>query len=249
MRNNIDGCLICASPIEYFDNTMDVECSICGETFQANALCKKGHFVCDACHMKKGFEDIKAFALLSASKNPIEIADEMMRMNSIHMHGPEHHFLVAAALLTAYFNQLQSDDYAEKNPCNFNDSRDTLSDIIFKAEQRASGVPGGICGFWGSCGAAIGTGIFMSIITDASPLTVESWSKANMMVSNALYVISENGGPRCCKRNTYLAITSAVEYLKKNMEIHLEQPNAIECDFFERNNECKQNECKYFKRV
>ena len=29
--------------------------------------------------------------------------------------------------------------------------------------------------FYGNCGAAVGTGIFISIITEATPLTKENW--------------------------------------------------------------------------
>lgn len=235
MGNGMDGCLVCESPIEYFENTKEVICVICGEEHASNALCSQGHFVCDACHRKKGFEDIKRIALSSGSVNPIEIADEMMRANSIHMHGPEHHFLVAAALLSAYFNQ------------NMNNESDSVKNgIIEQAEQRAEMVPGGICGLWGSCGAAVGSGIFISIITGATPYTVDSWSKANLTVSEGLKIISENGGPRCCKRNTYLAITSTVGFLKANMDIHLEMPQSIICEHYERNNECKRKDCKYY---
>lgn len=248
MKNN-DGCLICGSAIDYFDTPKAVACAICENKYSSNALCVEGHYVCDGCHREKGFEDIKSVAKASKSKNPIEIADEMMKKKTIHMHGPEHHFLVAAALLAAYVNQVESDDLEKKNPCNFNDSAAVKGDIIIKAEGRARNVPGGICGLWGSCGAAVGVGIFISIITEATPLTVESWSKANLAVSNALKIISENGGPRCCKRNTYLAITSAIEFLKKSMDIHLEKPKQIYCEYFELNNECKLDECLFYKII
>ena len=248
MGNYTEGCLICGSKIVYFDNEKEVDCSVCGKEFSSNALCEKGHFVCDECHRKKGFEDIKAIARLSSSINPIEIADEMMGMDTIHMHGPEHHFLVAVALLTSYSNLKKSDELEEKNPCNLYDSEGINNDIIFKAEERALKVPGGICGFWGSCGAAIGAGIFISIITEATPLTVESWSKANLAVSNALKTISENGGPRCCKRNTFLAITTTVDFLGEYFDVHLEMPETIECKYYSRNNECKLNKCIYYKK-
>ena len=243
----MEGCLVCGSPIVYFENAKESECSICRKKYQSNALCVEGHFVCNECHREKGFEDIKSIALSSTSINPVEIADEMMKMESVNMHGPEHHFLVAAALLSAYFNRIKYKDTDDKIQCNFNDSDDTKSVIILKAEQRASNVPGGICGLWGSCGAAIGAGIFFSIITDSNPLTIESWSNANLLVSNALLTISENGGPRCCKRNTYLAITSATEFIESKMGVYLEIPENIKCEYFERNNECKHEECKYFR--
>ncbi len=37
-------------------------------------------------------------------KNAIKILEKMMSMSFCHMHGPEHHIMVGAALLTAYKN-------------------------------------------------------------------------------------------------------------------------------------------------
>lgn len=39
------------------------------------------------------------------------------------------------------------------------------------------------------------------------------------MTSKALKVISENGGPRFCKRNSYLAVIEAVDFLEENIEV------------------------------
>lgn len=239
ITENTEGCLICGKQIDYYDDAINKACHICGEDFQTNAVCSGGHFVCDSCHQKKGFEEIKDVFYSTKKTNPIEIAEEMFLKKSIHMHGPEHHFLVAAALLAAYVNSTQSD---------INNLIGIKSDIIDKAEKRAVLVPGGICGFWGSCGAAIGAGIFISIISGATPMTVDSWSKANLAVSTVLKKISENGGPRCCKRNTYIAITSATDFLEKYMNMHLELPDNIQCVHNNRNQECKRNACKYYNQ-
>ena len=70
----------------------------------SNAACADGHYVCDTCHSKKGIEAVKEICLHSKSKNPYEIAVQMMETPFIHMHGPENHVLVGAALLAAYKN-------------------------------------------------------------------------------------------------------------------------------------------------
>ena len=41
--------------------------------------------------------------------------------------------------------------------------------------NRGKAVPGGACGFWGACGAGISTGMFISIISGATPLKNEPW--------------------------------------------------------------------------
>ena len=80
--------------------------------------------------------------------------------------------------------------------------------------NRGKAVPGGTCGFWGACGAGISAGMFVSILSGATPLTEESWGLSNQMTSKALEAISRTDGPRCCKRDSYLAILAAVDFVK-----------------------------------
>ena len=58
---------------------------------------------CSDCHTS-GMDEIIALCLNEKSKNPIRILEKMMSMDLCHMHGPEHHVMVGAALLTAYKN-------------------------------------------------------------------------------------------------------------------------------------------------
>ena len=46
-----------------------------------------------------------------------------------------------------------------------------LDTALHEMKERGSEYPGGACGLWGCCGAAVSTGMFMSIITKATPLT------------------------------------------------------------------------------
>ena len=65
--------------------------------------CVNGHYVCNECH-SKGVDSIVGLCLNETSCDPIEIIGKMMDMPFCHMHGPEHHVMVGAALLTAYRN-------------------------------------------------------------------------------------------------------------------------------------------------
>jgi hemoglobin-like flavoprotein len=47
---------------------------------------------------------ITQFCLASNSKNPMEMAMTIMKHPVIPMHGPEHHAMIAAVLVTAYKN-------------------------------------------------------------------------------------------------------------------------------------------------
>ena len=156
-----------------------------------------------------------------------------MNNSMVKMHGPEHHFLVPAVLLSVYYNQgfISSADKADK---------------ITKARKRSEQVPGGFCGFNGACGAAIGTGIFISLITKATPVSKTEWKLSNLMTSESLKAIAEHGGPRCCKRDSFLAILTAVGFVRKQFAVtwHIEEP--VICTFNSLNEECLKEECPFY---
>ena len=146
------------------------------------------------------------------------------------MHGPEHHTLAGAALLTAYHN---AGGNIELIP--------TLKEMIARSRK----VPGGACGFWGSCGAAVSTGMFMSIISGATPLTQDSWGQANLMTAQALTAIGKIGGPRCCKRNSYLSLQAAARYVAETTHILMEMKPVV-CNRTQQNNQCIRQRCPFY---
>lgn len=227
------GCFLCGKDLLYFDEKKTLACGLCGKEFESDAACVDGHYICDDCHGRKGFASILSAALAAETSNPTAIANLMMADESVNMHGPEHHFLVPAALLAAYAKAGGEID---------------LEKSLVMAAQRAKNVPGGVCGFWGSCGAAIGAGIFMSIASGSTPLKQEEWSWSNLMTSRCLENISRHGGPRCCKRNTYLAIETASEVCREKLGVELANFPDIRCTHFARNKNCKLKNCRYFPK-
>ena len=223
-----NGCLICGSELEYLDSETEMTCAICGKKYMSRARCGKGHYVCDGCHTK-GMDTVVRICLSEASRNPIEILDKLMSQEFCHMHGPEHHVLVGASLLTAYRNSGGNIDLEA-----------SLKEII----SRGSSVPGGACGFWGACGAGISTGMFVSIVTGSTPLAGEPWSLSNEMTSLALSEISKYGGPRCCKRDSYTAILTAVEFCKRNLGVNMES-TPVHCAYSPKNRQCLGERCPY----
>ena len=214
-----EECLICKAPLTYLPKEELMECAVCRKTFPSRTRCVNGHYVCDACHMA-GLDRILALCLAETSSDPFAILEKMMSMDFCHMHGPEHHVMVGAALLTAYKNAGGELDLAQ-----------ALAEMM----SRGSAVPGGICGFWGACGAAVSTGICLSVITGATPLTEESWGLANRMTSRSLGRIGAVGGPRCCKRNAYLALTEAAAFIEEHLGIRLQTEHPV-CSRSNQNN-------------
>ena len=223
-----DECLICGAKLQYLENDIEMECALCHKKENSKTACENGHYVCNDCHTQ-GMDSVAGLCTLETSKNPIEIIQKLMALPFCHMHGPEHHVMVGSALLTAYKNAGGEID---------------LHKALIEMQTRGKQVPGGVCGFWGACGAGISTGMFVSIITGSTPLANESWGLSNKMTSAALYTIGEVGGPRCCKRDSYLAITKAVEFVKENLGIEMEL-DKIKCIHSAHNNQCIGVRCSF----
>ena len=225
------ACLVCGRPVVYYEKAQKMECMMCHKQFESHASCEEGHFVCDECHGKKGIEVIIEGCLKSDSKNPVFIIQELMKDPYIYMHGPEHHVLVGAALLTAYHNAGGSVE---------------LEEALREVRARGREYPGGSCGLWGCCGAAVSAGIFMSVITKATPLTGRSWGLSNKMTAKALDEIAGLGGPRCCKRNSFTAARAAVEFVDEKLNVKMELPEHILCDYSPENQQCLKKHCPYY---
>ncbi len=223
-----EECLICQSPLTYLETAQSMKCELCGKTELSKTACIKGHFVCDECHTK-GMDAVIGICLSEVSRSPIEILNKLMREPFCHMHGPEHHVLVGASLLTAYKN---TGGQIELLPA--------LKELMHRGKQ----VPGGACGFWGACGAGVSTGMYMSIISNASPLTEIPWGLSNRMTARSLEAIGNVGGPRCCKRDSYLAILEAVAFTKEHFGIEMDS-SPIVCSFSHHNNQCIGSRCPF----
>ena len=225
-----EECLICGAPLEYLDTDEMMECAVCHKKENSKTRCVNGHYVCNACHTE-GLDSLIGLCLGSTSKNPIEIMNNMMNQPFCHMHGPEHHVMVGAALLTAYRNA-----GGEIN----------LHQSLIEMMNRGKSVPGGACGFWGACGAGVSAGMFVSIISKSTPLTVESFGLSNLMTSNALERIGTIGGPRCCKRDSFLSILAAIDFVQEHFGIEMERQEII-CDYAAQNNQCIGMRCPFSK--
>jgi hypothetical protein len=226
------NCLVCGAELKYENDYRRMKCTLCGQEYDANVACVNGHFVCDACHSLPANDFIAWFCIASNSKNPIEQAITLMKDSRVKMHGPEHHFLVPAVLLSAYYNVSGEVDKKEEK--------------INLAQKRAANVLGGFCGFYGDCGAAVGVGIFISVLTGSTPLSTNEWRLSNLGTAYSLLAIAEKGGPRCCKRNSFLAIQEATRFVQEHFKVTLPTSNDIKCDFNHLNKECIKEKCPFY---
>lgn len=225
-----DECLICKAPLVYLETDEEMECAICHKKENSKTRCVNGHYVCNECHMA-GLDTIIGLCMKETSTNPVEIIEKMMALPFCHMHGPEHHVMVGSALLTAYRNAGGDID---------------LEKALIEMMNRGKSVPGGACGFWGACGAGISTGMFVSIISKSTPLAREPFALSHKMTAKSLSAIGEIGGPRCCKRDSFISILNAVDFVKEQFGVEMENPEIV-CHYSAQNNQCIGKRCPFSK--
>jgi hypothetical protein len=227
--NYKNNCGVCGQPLIYQTETVPITCTFCGKMYDANIYCPEGHYVCNTCHELEALEVLRKVLSSSNSKNPMEILETVLSHSSVPLHGPEHHAIVPAIVVAA----VQNAGYS------------VPQEAIEQAIIRGSKVPGGWCGYYGACGAAVGIGIAVSIITQATPLTGGQRSLAIEATSLALKNMID-GQPRCCKRASRKALETAVDYLRKKLDIKLDDGHQTSCSYFERNKECAIEGCDYY---
>ena len=177
-------------------------------------------------------DPVAALCLADTSRNPIEILEKLMSQPDCPMHGPTHHVLVGTALLTAYNNSLPDS------------SKLDLKEALAEMRERGEQVPGGACGYMGACGASISTGIFMSIVTRNTPFSTDTWRLCNLCTARALEQVALNGGPRCCKRDSYLSVLTAIDFVKEHLGVEMEKPE-VHCTRSQINEQCIGKKCPF----
>lgn len=222
------GCMVCGAELIYTSGKGGTKvCHFCGRAVIANSTCTEGHFVCDTCHQQEGVEVIRNICLHSKEKDMLALFRLIRSHPAVPMHGPEHHGMVPGVILAAYRNN----------------GGDIHPDVIVTGIDRGGNVPGGACGFWGCCGAAIGAGIAASLILEATPLTSAKRQQSQRFTSLILKKISQIKGARCCQREAWLSFTHAARLSQEFFDIALPAKTVMHCEQYEKNRECIRRQC------
>lgn len=175
--------------------------------------------------------NIKQICLNETGKVPYEIAKRLMQDPAIPMHGPIHHILDGAALLTALHNAGMEFD---------------LNAALDELTARGSLMPGATCGKWGVCGSASSLGAALAIIHGTGPLSDNDFYRDNLyLTSRILERLADIGGPRCCKRNGFTALNTAIEFAAEKYGVLLEK-RSITCEFTAQNQQCIKDRCPFY---
>ena len=222
-------CGVCGRPLIYATEAATLVCSLCRREESSLIRCPAGHFICDDCHGRPALDVLADVLCGATSADPMDLLEQAMAHPSVTMHGPEHHAIVPAVIVAAVANA----------------GYPVPAGALDKAVERGRKVPGGWCGSHGTCGAAIGVGIAVSVLSGATPLTGEQRTLALSATSRALTRMLD-GEPRCCKRAARLAVESAVGFLRERMGISLPTDATDVCVYTRRNAQCPGEACPYF---
>ncbi|MCI5150180.1 MAG: methyltransferase domain-containing protein [Candidatus Electrothrix sp. MAN1_4] len=228
MSRHARDCMVCGNELLYeSDKGKEVCCFFCGKQAISPCTCTAGHYVCDSCHQQEGLAIIHSVCLNSREKDMIALMERIRNHPALPMHGPEHHALVPGVILAAYRNN----------------GGKISNDIIATGIDRGRKVPGGSCGFWGCCGAAVGAGIAAALIIEATPLRANERQRSLAFTAQVLSEISQVQGGRCCQRETWVALTQISRLSKDFFGITLPAKATLRCHQYEKNRECVHSSC------
>jgi len=223
-------CMVCKAPLRYETTVQEVACHYCNSVHLSSVTCENGHYVCDACHAKDALVVIEHLCRSSQERDMLKLFKQIRAHPSIPKHGPEHHAMVPAIIVTAYRNS------GGKLPEN----------ALKTALSRGSSVIGGACGFLGMCGAAAGVGIGFAILLEASPVAKAARSQAQKVTHAVLGKIAEYEAARCCNREVWTALTIASSLSEDFLHVRLWAEEQTKCDQKKFNAYCYGKKCPIF---
>lgn len=220
-------CMVCGAPLVYLEKEEEKRCSYCHQLLGANAVCEAGHFVCDECHAKDALKVIEHLCATTSETDMIALLQQIRNHPCIPVHGPEHHALVPGIILATYKNL----------------GGGISSETVKNGVSRGSRVPGGFCGFFGACGAALGVGIAFGLILQSTPMKAAARQQIQSATQQCLADIAELEAARCCQRDSWLALKKAAELSKTMLPIVLQANADLRCQQMEINPTCIGSKC------
>jgi hypothetical protein len=223
--------MVCGSPVEYFSEERLLSCAYCGRELPANAACRDGHFVCDACHAADSLAVVERVSIGAGETDLLALFEEIKSHSALPVNGPEHHGVVPGVILAAYRN-----------------SGGTVSDEMIRLGiLRGARLPGGFCAFHGACAAAVGVGIAFSVILGANPLTPVPRHTVGLVTAQVMRVVAEARAARCCRRECLAALVKAADLSREHLPLDLTARRRQACRQGNGNPECIGTRCPFLK--
>lgn len=112
--------------------------------------------------------------------------------------------------------------------------------------HRTEFIPYGVCGTIGICGVCSSVGATLSTLLKATYMSDRERSIALSGTAECLMELSKAGGPRCCKQSLYIGLEVLNRHLKKYLNLDMNLPDKIVCEFSDKNPECKKERCEFY---
>lgn len=180
---------------------------------------------------------IKRRVIESKEEDPYQMFENILRELSLRwekpnfpVHADWHHYMLPGIVLASLRN------------CGYEITDRDIEEAMLRGEK----FPGGSCGFAGTCGAAFGVGIVISIVNRTTPLHEAERCLSMQAVIETLNEIKKYPR-RCCKRSNYIGIMKAVDFLHRFGFDKL-NPGDIICTWSRENRMCVGVKCPFFNR-
>lgn len=224
---HMSDCMVCGAPLVYRPEGSMQTCAYCGREENANAVCEAGHFVCDTCHAAGAVAVIEHLCRSTTETDMLALMQTIRKHPSVPMHGPEYHGLVPGIILATYRN------LGGRLPPGY----------LETGIRRGAKVMGGSCAFTGTCGAAAGVGIALSLLMDANPLAPAERQRVMQAVNQVSHAIAKYPAARCCQRDVWTALRQAAQLSKSLLPISLRAKKDFPCEQFSQNPHCLGKAC------
>ena len=168
----------------------------------------------------------------SADSDPVRLAMALMDNEAVRIHGPEHHFLTSGALIAACCE-------AEGR------SEEKRRSLLEKALVRAKGIPMGICGFSGVCGAVLAAGNAVSLLYQINSFSGEPLQRLSRITAACQEEMAKSPGPRCCKRAILGVLWAASRGMREEFGCLLSEGTPPVCRYYRQNTDCLGKQCRF----
>ena len=149
---------------------------------------------------------------------------------NVPVHGVWHHVLVGELLLTALHN------------AGYPISEELIDEVIDRGRQ----IPGGSCGFLGTCGALASAASAYAILLGSTPVALDARERLLAFHARLQTRLAQLGGSRCCRKSSYVALELAqAEFSALGFALPAEQ-FAGRCVFCAENETCDGEGCGYW---
>ncbi len=224
------GCLLCGGELLYGQRPRLLECARCGDARSTSVACAAGHYVCDGCHAAEGIRALRTLCATTRETDLITLLELARALPAVAVHGPEHHALVPAVIVTASRNLGGPLGAAQ----------------LELALQRGATIPGGFCGHAGACGAAFGVGIGFGVVLGSTPLNAATRSTLLRVTAEVSLELAQHAGARCCQRDCWLALRKAAELSRTLLPLALTAEGPLVCHQQRANRACTGRSCPLF---